>query len=172
MGHTRSVDRTGSTAHTLVLLRHAKSDWTHDVADIERPLAARGLRQAAEAGRWLSTNIVGIDLAVVSPARRVRRTWELAVAELEGRPETRVDERVYAASDETLLDVVRGLPEDRGTVVVVGHNPGLEELLALLTGDSARMPTSAIAVVDLPGGWASAGDGSARLRTSGRPPRG
>lgn len=172
MGHTRSVDRAGTTAHTLVLLRHAKSDWTHDVADIERPLAERGLRQAPEAGRWLGTNIVDIDLAVVSPARRARSTWELAVAELEGPPETWVDERVYAASDEELLDVVQGLPEDRGTAVVVGHNPGLEELLALLTGDWARLPTAAIAVVDLPGDWATAGDGSARLRTSGRPPTG
>lgn len=172
VGHTRGVDRAGTAAHTLVLLRHAKSDWTHDVGDLDRPLGERGRRQAPEAGRWLGTNLAGIDLAVVSPARRALSTWELAVAELEAPPETRVDERVYAASDRELLALVRELPEDRGTAVVVGHNPGLEELLALLTGAWERMTTSAIAVVDLTGGWATAGDGTGRLRAAGRPPSG
>jgi phosphohistidine phosphatase len=140
------------------------------VGDRDRPLAERGRRHATEAGRWLGTNLAGVELAVVSPARRARSTWELAVAELEPPPETRVDERVYAASDRELLTVVRELPEGCGTAIVVGHNPGLEELLALLTGAWERMPTSAIAVVDLPGGWATAGDGTGHLRASGRPP--
>jgi phosphohistidine phosphatase len=164
------VDRPDATQHTLVLLRHAKSDWTHDVGDLDRPLAERGRRQAPEAGRWLSTNLTSIDLAVVSPARRARSTWELAVAELAAAPEVRVDERVYAASDRELLTLVRELPEGVGTAVVVGHNPGLEELLALLSGAWERMTTSAIAVVDLMGGWATAGDGTGRLRAAGRPP--
>jgi len=158
--------------HTLVLLRHAKSDWTHDVGDLDRPLGDRGRRQASEAGRWLGTNIADIDLAVVSPARRARSTWELAAAELDSPPETRIDERVYAASDRELLAMVRELPEECRTAVVVGHNPGLEELLTLLTGTWASMTTSAIAVVDLQGGWATAGDGTSSLRAAGRPPAG
>lgn len=157
---------------TLVLLRHAKSDWTHDVADADRPLAKRGRRQAPEAGRWLAAHLDRIDLAVVSPATRARSTWELASAELSAPPEVRVDDRVYAASVGELLEVVRELPERCGTVVLVGHNPGLEELVDALTDTWTPMPTSAIAVVDLSGAWSAAGDGTARLRTSGRPPGG
>ena len=62
---------------TLILLRHAKSDWSGSVPDVDRPLARRGHRQAPQAGRWLADNIDSIDLAVVSPANRARRTWEL-----------------------------------------------------------------------------------------------
>jgi phosphohistidine phosphatase len=157
---------------TLVLLRHAKSDWTHDVADADRPLAKRGTRQAPEAGRWLASHLDRIDLAVVSSALRARSTWELASAELPSPPEVRVDQRVYAASETELLEVVRDLPDGLSTVVLVGHNPGLEDLVDALTGSWTPMPTSAIAVVDLSGGWAAAGDGTGRLRASGRPPPG
>jgi phosphohistidine phosphatase len=156
----------------LVLLRHAKSDWTHDLADVDRPLAKRGRRQAPEAGRWLAGHLARIDLAVVSPARRARSTWDLVTAELDAPPEVWVDDRVYAASDRALLTVVREIPDDRATAVLVGHNPGLEELLARLTGAWTPLPTSAIAVVALPGGWASAGEAAATLRASGRPPAG
>lgn len=155
---------------TLILLRHAKSDWSGDQADIDRPLNARGLRQAPDAGLWLAHGIDSIDLAVVSPANRARSTWELASAELENKPPTRVDDRVYAAPAGQLLGVVRTLPDDVDTVVLVGHNPGIEELVSLLTGESAAMPTSAIAVIGLEGSWSSAGRSSAILRASGRPP--
>jgi phosphohistidine phosphatase len=157
---------------TLVLLRHAKSDWSGMEADIRRPLAARGRRQAPRAGRWLDANVDGIDLAVLSPATRVRQTWDLVAAELQRPPPTRVDDRVYAASDRELLAVVRGLPDDTGTVVLVGHNPGIEDLAVTLTGEFTAMPTSALAVIAWPGSWATAGDQPARLRASGRPPSG
>lgn len=154
---------------TLILLRHAKSDWSGGGADIDRPLAKRGRRQAAEAGRWLAANVAGIDLAVVSPATRTRSSWEIVAAELDRPPEVLVDDRLYAASGEELLEVVRGLADGAGTVVLTGHNPGVEELAELLTGEWVRMPTSAIAVLDL-AAWSGAGDGSAVLRASGRPP--
>jgi phosphohistidine phosphatase len=157
-------------ARTLVLVRHAKSDWTGDHADRHRPLAGRGRRQAPEAGRWLSVGVGRVDLAVVSPARRARETWELVAAELAAPPPVRVEDRVYAASAGEPLDVVRGLPDDADTVVLVGHNPGLEDLVATLTGRPVSMPTSALAVIDVPGAWAGAGRSRARLRTSGRPP--
>jgi phosphohistidine phosphatase len=157
---------------TLILLRHAKSDWSGGEADVERPLARRGRRQAPEAGRWLATNVESIDLAVVSPAKRARSTWELASAELAVAPPTRIDDRVYAASDDELLAVLRELPNDVATVVLVGHNPGVEELAARLTGGWAPMPTSALAVMTVPGPWSSAGQLPAVLRASGRPPAG
>lgn len=155
---------------TLILLRHAKSDWSGDEADVDRPLAERGLRQAAEAGRWLAGNIDVIDLAVVSPASRARSTWELASAELESRPPTRIDERLYAASASQLLGVVRALPDEVDTVVLVGHNPGVEDLVSLLTGEPVPMPTSALAVIGLAGSWSSAGQSRETLRAAGRPP--
>ncbi|TXN30493.1 histidine phosphatase family protein [Lacisediminihabitans profunda] len=152
------------------MLRHAKSDWAGDEPDVDRPLGRRGLRQAPLAGQWLAGGIRGIDLAVVSPARRARDTWELASAELVDEPPTLIDERAYAASSDELLGIVRGLSEDAGTVVLVGHNPGIEDLASLLADESVPMPTSAIAVLALPGPWSTAGPSSARLVASGRPP--
>ena len=158
------------TERTLILLRHAKSDWSGHEADIARPLAKRGRRQAPDAGRWLATGIDGIDLAVVSPARRARSTWDLVSAQLDVPPRTRIDDRVYAATCHQLLVVVRDLPDEVETVVLVGHNPGLENLVSLLTGERPPMPTSALAVITMSGTWSTAGRHSGVLRASGRPP--
>jgi phosphohistidine phosphatase len=155
---------------TLLLFRHAKSDQSSTQADIDRPLNPRGRRQAPEAGRWLADNVDGIDLAVVSPAHRARTTWDLAAAELGRQPETRIDDRVYNASVADLLDVVRELPDEVRTVVLVGHNPGIEDLASLLTNGSVTMPTSAIAVLESPTSWSSVGVAWAALRAEGRPP--
>lgn len=156
--------------HTLILLRHAKSDWSVNAADIDRPLAGRGRRQAPDAGRWLAANLDSVGLAVVSPATRARSTWELVAAELDAPPQVRIDDRVYAASDDELLTVVRDLPEDNETAVLVGHNPGLEDLVSLLTGEPARMTTSALAVMTFPGSWSSAAPHTCALKVTGRPP--
>lgn len=159
---------------TLVLLRHAKSDWSTGEPDLHRPLAERGRRQAPEAGRWLAANLGTVDLAVVSPATRARQTWELAAAELGAPPAVRVDERAYAADEEELLALVRELDDgpggEPGVVVLVAHNPGLEDLASLLAGRWVAMKTSALAVYALAGAWADAGPGRATLRASGRPP--
>lgn len=158
---------------TVVLLRHAKSDWAGDEDDAARPLAPRGRREAPEVGRWLAAHDAEFgrpDLAVVSPAVRARSTWELVAAELPDPPPTSVVEAVYAASGATLLGVVRGLPDDVRTAVLVGHNPGLEELVTHLTGRQLPMPTSSLAVIELPAGWLTAGDGAGVLVAGGRPP--
>ena len=165
------VRHTGRVAeHTLILLRHSKSDWAGDEADIDRPLAHRGRRQAPKAGHWLATHVDRIDLAVVSTARRARETWDLVSAELGERPETRHDEDPYAASGSELLHIVRSLGEELGTVVLVGHNPGLEDLAETLIGDWIPLPTSALAVIELDGPWRSAGRAPELLRAAGRPP--
>ena len=155
---------------TLILVRHAKSDWSGMEADIRRPLAQRGRRQAPEVGRWLAANVDRIALAVLSPATRAQQTWELVAAELSAPPPTRTDERVYAASDQRLLTVMRDLPADIDTVALVGHNPGLEDCVYTLTGQPVPMPTSAVAVITWPGTWSDAGEHSATLRAHGRPP--
>lgn len=107
---------------TLILLRHGKSDWSGGEPDLLRPLAPRGRRQAPVAGRWLAGNVGRIHLAVISPAERTRQTWRLASAELAVPPPVREDDRVYAGSAPSLLGLVRELPGDLATVVLVGHN--------------------------------------------------
>lgn len=156
--------------HTLILLRHAKSDWSGDEADHDRPLAGRGRRQAPEAGRWLDANVGAIDLAVVSTAERARSTWELVAGELDQPPPTRYEDRAYAASPGELLRIVQGLDEALGTVVLVGHNPAVEELVEALTGRAVAMPTSALAVIELEGHWTGTGRDPGVLRAAGRPP--
>ena len=156
--------------HTLILLRHAKSDWSGHEGDHDRPLAKRGRRQAPEAGRWLAADVDSIDLAVVSTANRARSTWDLASDELDEPPRTRLDNEAYAASTVDLLHIVRGLDEALNTVVLVGHNPGIEELAEVLTAERVPMPTSALAVIELTSTWDGAGRARGRLRAAGRPP--
>ncbi len=155
---------------TLVVVRHAKSDWTTGDADRQRPLAKRGRRQAPESGRWLAVNLPALDLAVVSPAERAQATWALIAAELDVPPPARTDERVYAAWGRDLVELVRGLPEESETVALVGHSPGVESLVEALTRELVEMPTSALAVVTWDGAWQEAGRTPARLRAHGRPP--
>lgn len=159
-----------TAGHVLILLRHGKSDWSGNEPDHDRPLANRGRRQAPEAGRWLADHVPQIDLSVVSTAVRARQTWELASAYLPEPPSTRLEERLYAASVSELLEIVQELPDDATTVVLVGHNPGIEDLASALTGDQVTMPTSAIAVFELPGSWRTADTGQADLLAAGRPP--
>ena len=153
---------------TLVLLRHGKSDWDGDEPDRDRPLAPRGVREAAEAGRWLAGHQPDLALAVVSPAQRTLSTWQLVATELPNAVPTQVDERIYAAAVDDLLAVVRDLRPDTPSALVVGHNPGLEELVRALTGKVIPMPTSALAVLHVGSPWGELD--RAVLQTSGRPP--
>lgn len=159
---------------TLILLRHAKSAWPQDVADLQRPLAGRGRRDAPAVGRWLRQQAPTIDLAICSPAVRARQTWELAAAQLDDEPPVRYDERLYGASlygtaTEVFLAVTRELPAHASAVLLVGHNPSLEDYLELLTGATEVLKTSAIAVLTTPGTWEQAGPGSWTLEALATP---
>ncbi|MGW7406614.1 SixA phosphatase family protein [Streptomyces sp. NPDC054833] len=165
----------------LVVLRHAKSAWPEGVPDHQRPLAPRGRRDAPAAGRALVEADCLPDLALCSTAVRARQTWELASDQWGTPPPVRHDRRLYAAGAEDLLDVVREVPPEVETLLLVGHNPGLEELVLDLAGDGlddaldqvrAKFPTSAIAVLAWHGtGWEALGPGTALL-TSVIVPRG
>ena len=161
----------GPETRRLVLLRHAKSNWP-DVADHERPLAKRGRRDAPVAGRWLGESGYVPDAVICSTARRARETWELAAAGLAkavpgAAPPVRYEPRVYEATVLGLLMLVREFHDDLGTVLVVGHNPGMAELTVGLAAPPpeppAKFPTAAVAVLGLPGEWASTGPGECRL---------
>jgi phosphohistidine phosphatase len=164
----RDIGRVRNIERTLILLRHAKSDWTGSLPDVDRPLADRGRRQATLAGRWLASRGAQIDRAIVSPARRARETWELVAAELADPPWARFDDRVYAASAGRLLDVVRELPDDARAVILVGHNPGMEALASRLAAEELTLRTSGIAEFSVFGPWAEADAAVATLRAAGR----
>ena len=152
----------------LILLRHAKSDWP-DVPDQDRPLAKRGQRDAPVIGRWLRDHGYQPDTVICSAARRTRQTWELVARELGGSPSVTFEPRAYAANAMTLLYLVRELPAASRAALLVGHNPGIAELATSLAlppdHDDApiRFPTAAVAILDVPGDWASLSQGQARL---------
>ena len=148
----------------LVLLRHAKSAWPDGVPDAERPLNERGRRDAPAAGRWLRKHVDGLGAVVCSPAQRTRETWALVAAELADPPSPTVDERVYGAPPEDLLAVIRGLPDTAGSALLIGHNPGVADLVELLSGQDREMRTASIAVLSWNGGWTDAAADVAQLQ--------
>jgi phosphohistidine phosphatase len=146
----------------LVLVRHAKAG--EGSADRERPLAERGTAAAPAIGRWLADRQIVPDRVVLSPARRTRQTWELAAAGLPGAAAPVLDERVYDNTVEDLLEVVRDTPAAVGTLLIVGHNPGIQELAVTLDDgrgdDTARKElagkyrTGGVAVFAVTDDWA------------------
>ncbi|MFC8420133.1 SixA phosphatase family protein [Streptomyces sp. NPDC057236] len=176
------IERAGpGPLRRLVVLRHAKSARPEGVTDHERPLAPRGDRDAPAAGRALAEADCLPGLALCSTAVRARRTWELAAAQWGTPPPVRHDPRLYHAGVPELLDVVRGTPAEVETLLLIGHNPGLEDLVLTLAGDGlddtldrvrAKFPTSAIAVLSWRGAaWRDLAPGAALL-TSLTVPRG
>ena len=153
---------------TLVLLRHGKSDWSVDACDADRPLNKRGRRQAADTGRWLARHLA-VDLAVVSTAKRARQTWRVVCEEMPRTAPCRESSRLYSHDGSDVLGVVRSLPDNARCVVLVGHNPALEEAVDRLTGSWVELPTSGLAVVRLDE-WSAAGAAPGTLESHGRPP--
>lgn len=157
----------------LIVLRHAKSAWPEGVPDHERPLAGRGRRDAPQAGIWLRDTGRVPDSVSCSTARRARETWRLASGQLyRPRPPTDHDDRLYAASADDLLRVVAETRDDVTTLLLVGHDPGIQELTLHLTGaavgdalarTTAKFPTSAIAVLAVPRPWHRIRPGSGLL---------
>jgi phosphohistidine phosphatase len=151
---------------TLVLLRHAKSDW-EDVRlrDMERPLAKRGLRDAPRMGKALKKQGNLPDLILCSPATRARQTLELFkdAAKLDAPVE--FEQNIYEASTAELMHIVRRLPDERNCVLMVGHNPGFENLLSRLIGVERLMPTAALVCIELPvDHWQDVEDGEGKLQ--------
>jgi phosphohistidine phosphatase len=131
---------------TLYILRHAKSSWKDPkLPDFERPLNRRGQRAAETLGQHFRNEEIVPDLVLCSPAIRTRETIEIIVKTAKWRTEVRYDERIYEAGAMRLFEVVSQIENDRKIALLVGHNPGLEELLQLLTGNIEQMPTGALA---------------------------
>lgn len=141
----------------LILLRHAKSDWPDGIADHERPLGKRGLNDAPRIGSYIESHGLIPDFAVVSTARRTRETWDLVEPEFSRSVPTRFDRRVYEAKPGALLYIVRETEPSVGALMLVGHNPGFEDLARFLIGSgdtearerlAYKYPTGGLAVID------------------------
>ncbi|MDI3315514.1 MAG: histidine phosphatase family protein [Mycobacterium sp.] len=160
----------GDRRHTLLLLRHAKSAWPEGVADHDRPLAPRGVREAGLAGDWLRANFPGIDRVLCSTATRARETWVRAGVDA---PVRYVD-RLYGVTAEEVIDEIHHVEEAVNSLLVIGHEPTISEVALRLAGAegtdtavvervSAKFPTSAIAVLRVPGRWQDLDRGGAAL---------
>jgi phosphohistidine phosphatase len=136
---------------TLLLLRHAKSSWDEaSLRDFDRPLAQRGLGDAPRMGRALGERGPAPDLVLSSPAARARQTVELFLQSSGYDLAPQFDGSIYDASAGELMGLVRGLPDSAGCVLLVGHNPGFEYLASRLAAKQVRMPTAALACIELP----------------------
>lgn len=156
----------------LLLLRHAKAAWPPGVLDLDRPLAKRGQEAAATMGNYLKSEFLAPDLAIVSPARRTQETWEL-VQPIIGDIPHRQDGRIYEAPVARLLTVLQEVESEARTLLMIGHNPGFEDLANLLIGEGdmdgilrlgSKYPTAGLAVIDFTvESWAEVTRKSGRL---------
>jgi phosphohistidine phosphatase len=155
--------------HRLIVMRHAKAGDLPGGPDFERALRPRGQRDSAAAGRWLAASGYSPDAVICSAARRTRQTWQFLSATLGTEPEFTADGRLYQASAEDVAEVIGETAERVGTLMYIGHNPAAAELAGMLTGAEPEFPTSAIAVIALPGHWADVGVADGRLVDSWTP---
>ncbi|MDX1710043.1 MAG: histidine phosphatase family protein [Rhodovibrionaceae bacterium] len=165
---------------TLTLLRHAKSDWTDaGLTDFDRPLAQRGLKAAPLMGRHLRAKKLSPDLVLCSAAARAKQTWELVAPELQDPPEPRYLKSLYLASPSRMLAAVTRAPSEVEHLMLIAHNPGMENLAQRLIGGGkksalkqlqAKFPTAAIAVIRFEAdAWDEIKDGSGELTHFTRP---
>jgi phosphohistidine phosphatase len=161
----------------IYLLRHAKSSWKEpSLPDRERPLAPRGRRAAKAIARHLREQAIDPDLVLCSPARRARETLERIEAGFE-RGAVRVEPALYAASADELVALLRATPARAGSVMLIGHNPSLQELALALARPSperealaGKFPTAALATLAFSAtSWRSLEPGGAELTAFVRP---
>ena len=149
---------------TLYLLRHAKSSWKDaSLRDFDRQLKGRGRDAAKQIGKRLADEKPLPVLVVCSSAARTRETAEIVLKHSNLKVDVNFVQRIYEASLRDLLQVVSEIPDDKEAVLMIGHNPGFEELVAYLSGEHRRMPTCALAKIILDvGSWKGikAGDGT------------
>jgi phosphohistidine phosphatase len=157
----------------LCLMRHAKAvPQRAEDEDSDRPLAPRGEKAARVVAQWMAEQGIVPDTVLCSSALRTRQTLAAMLPVLGGRPEVLYEAGLYLAAPQALLARLRKLATDRSTALVIGHNPGLHELVvALAAGGDGKLPrrlrenlpTAALAIFDLDGGWSSLGRDDARL---------
>jgi phosphohistidine phosphatase len=165
-----SLTQVSEPQRTLLLMRHAKSAYPPNVADHDRPLAPRGIREAGLAGDWLRANAPSIDAVLCSTATRTRQT----LAQTGIDTSVRYSEHLYGATPAVMIDEINDVADSVNTLLVVGHEPAMSSLSIGLAGPdgtddtavqriSEKFPTSAIAVLSVAGDWRSVELGHAAL---------
>jgi phosphohistidine phosphatase len=150
---------------TLLILRHGKAE-PHNEDDKDRSLTDKGVREARQAGKKIGEKLAPVDLFVASDAMRAAQTARIAAEAASYMAPIDFRDEIYDASLTDLIDVIHSIPESAQTVVLVGHNPGLEELASYLTGksyDECALSTGALVKIDLPEDWATASKGKGNL---------
>lgn len=161
----------------LYLLRHAKSDWKKEAAtDFERPLSKRGLTNAPKMAAWLAKQANRPEAIISSPALRAYQTALIFSHSLDIQAkDIRFDNRIYEAGLDTLLEVIKTLPEQEKSVMLIAHNPGLDFLLQVLCKqakpgiDGKLMTTCAIAKIAVESRWKDVSDKHCMLYSLSRP---
>ncbi len=165
---------------TVYLLRHAKSSWNHPtLSDYDRPLSPRGRKAAPRMGAHMAREGFLPDRVLCSGAQRARESWELVEEAMGAKVAAQIMETLYHAGPGDILTLLHGVSSKAGSVLVVGHNPALEDLaLALVaTGDpkalqrlESKFPTGALAILDFPAqSWKEVREGRGHLRAFVRP---
>lgn len=162
-------------SRTLYVLRHAKSSWDDPVSDYERGLAPRGRHAIGALATFVAGEGVRPDLVLCSSARRARETFDPLVGSL-GDPTVSYEDDLYGASARQLIDRLHAVDEPVASVMVVGHNPGLQDLVLTLAATGSglasvgeKFPTAALATLALDRSWSDLEPGSARLTAYVRP---
>lgn len=162
----------------LFILRHAKSDWGSDAErDFDRPLNGRGKKDAPRMGRWMKERGLIPDLVISSPAKRAKGTVKAVIKALGmSKNDIHWEEGIYEASLPALLELLRGLPPAARRVLLVGHNPGLEELVTYLVSPSQLpdppvgfLKTATLAWLEFDAPWKETERGGADLAQLMRP---
>jgi phosphohistidine phosphatase len=155
----------------LYLLRHAKSSWDDPtLADHDRPLAPRGRRAAKVMAEHLGRKGISPELVLCSPSRRTRQTLKRLAPALGKNADVQIEPELYAAPAADLLEVLHEVPDEVESVMLIGHNPGIQDLALSLASAGpeiprlrSKFPTSALATLELNGTWRELAPGSAEL---------
>lgn len=158
---------------TLLVLRHAKTQSDAPAGDHARELTERGQRNAADMGAYIRNLIGTPDAMITSDATRARNTAEIVAMSVDFAAPLTVEPRIYAAGLDTLLAVVRRIPDEVRSAIIVGHNPGFEELAEALARNhdsGIRLPTSGLAILEFDvERWDAVRAGTGRLREVATP---
>lgn len=157
----------------LLLMRHGKAK-RGEIIDFERPLMKRGKRDVSRVGIWLRRKTIIPDLVLCSPSQRTFETWNVLQRQLSSVAEPRLLKSLYGAGSEELLSCIRAVSAEVHTLMVIGHNPGLQELVYRLAGPgstlrvakaiAAKFPTAAVAIFEAEiHAWRELGESTARI---------
>ncbi|HEY9050401.1 MAG TPA: NUDIX domain-containing protein [Gammaproteobacteria bacterium] len=161
---------------TLLVLRHGKSDWPIGMADFKRPLKERGRRDAKRVGLWIIEQKLIPDYVITSTAERAITTAE-KICKVMGVHHSKIigNEAIYEAEVDRLIEVLHTSPEKAKTILLIGHNPGLESLLlflgkdVIIPEDGKLLPTAALARLEVSCNWKALSRNCAKLLSITRP---